>query len=276
MEACRGSSNSNKEYCQKDGDFEEFGEFPGNQGRRTDIQEFLEWADTFVTQHSRAPTRSEVAVAHPEMFLRFSRNLMELLQLRAPPPAIRNGSPAPWQQDLETRLLGNADDRTVLFYIDREGNKGKSWFQGYFFTKHPEVTQCLGVGKRDDIAFAIDENKRIFFFNVPRGAMQFVQYTIFEQLKDKMLFSTKYQSTTKILRQYPHVVVFCNEGPDMEAMSTDRYEIVDMSDLPADSLLPPPPRRASAILDMETNDGAGIPELDGPDVAVHGGLFAGN
>lgn len=36
MFKCNGSPASNKEYCQKDGDFEEFGQSPG-QGRRTDL-----------------------------------------------------------------------------------------------------------------------------------------------------------------------------------------------------------------------------------------------
>lgn len=133
------------------------------------------------------------------------------------------GDPRPWQAALEGELNGEADDRTVIFYVDPEGNNGKSWFQAWYLTKYPERTQVLSAGKRDDVAHSVDKTKTVFFFNIPRGGMEYMQYTILEQLKDRMVFSPKYNSTMKYLSHVPHVVVFCNEDPNMEKMSADRY-----------------------------------------------------
>lgn len=112
-----------------------------------------------------------------------------------------------------------------MFYVDPEGGKGKSWFQAWYLTKHPETTQVLSGGKRDDIAHSIDQSKSVFFFNIPRGGMEFLQYTILEQLKDQMVFSPKYNSQMKFLSKTPHVLVFCNEQPDLNKMTEDRYTI---------------------------------------------------
>ena len=95
-------------------------------------------------------------------------------------------------------------------------------------SKYPNDTQVLSIGKRDDVAHALDQTKKIFLFNVPRGGMEFFQYTTVEQLKDRMVFSPKYDSKTKIWREKVHVVVFCNEEPDMAKMTADRYIIMNI------------------------------------------------
>jgi len=46
-------------------------------------------------------------------------------------------------------------------------------------------------------------------------------------LKDRFVFSPKYDSKTKWLSNQPHVVVFMNEHPDMTKLSHDRYRIIN-------------------------------------------------
>jgi hypothetical protein len=134
-----------------------------------------------------------------------------------------------WQRVLHDALRTNdPGDRAILFYVDEEGGKGKTWFQRYMVSKYPNDTQVLSIGKRDDVAHALDQTKKIFLFNVPRGGMEFFQYTTVEQLKDRMVFSPKYDSKTKIWREKVHVVVFCNEEPDMAKMTADRYIIMNI------------------------------------------------
>lgn len=88
--------------------------------------------------------------------------------------------------------------------------------------------QRLSIGRRDDLAFAIDVSKRLFVFDIPRGSMEYLQYNILEQLKDQMVFSPKYQSATKILPHPVHVIVFTNENPDLTKMTPDRYKIFNI------------------------------------------------
>lgn len=87
--------------------------------------------------------------------------------------------------------------------------------------------QFLSVGKRDDLAHAIEIQTRIFLLDIPRGQMEYLQYSVLEMLKNCLVFSPKYQSSMKRLLKCPHVIVFCNEYPDMDAMTRDRYYIID-------------------------------------------------
>jgi len=224
LEIARESSDTNAKYCKKEGDFDEYGECPRQQGASLVLDEFYKWGDDFIAQHGRAPTSPEIAKNHPTAYLRYPR-CVRLFEQRAPAPKIREGEPRQWQQELEEELNGDADDRSIIFYIDDLGGKGKSWFQQYYVTKYPERAQIFSIGKRDDIAHTLDATKLVYFFNVPRTGMQYLQYTILEQMKDRMVFSPKYNSKTKFLQSNPHVVVFSNEDPDMEIMTADRYII---------------------------------------------------
>lgn len=221
-----GTNLQASEYCKKDGRFEEFGSFTsGSQGHRSDVDRLVEWLDAFIVDNGRPPNEQEIAIQQPAAYLKHSRLLQSLGRLRSPRAILRDGTPREWQQQLVADLAEPADDRAVRFYVDKVGGTGKSWFQGWYYSTYPETTQLLGVGKVADLAYAIDESKSVFLFNVPRTAMQYLQYTIFEQLKDKWVFNSKYQSSTKVLRTTPHVIVFCNEDPDEEKMSADRFDI---------------------------------------------------
>lgn len=232
LEPRNGSAFQAAEYCRKDLDYEEFGESPRNVPVRTGstglFATFVSYCSTYYDTHGSAPSERTVAREFPHLFVRYSARLMSLVDHLCPVPNIQEGELRDWQIDLNNTLQQEPDDRTVLFYVDEEGGKGKSFFYRWFYSNNESKTQLLSVGKRDDIAHAIDTTKTHFLFNIPRGGMEFVQYTIFEQLKDKVVFSPKYTSCTKILRSNTHVVVFCNEAPDRSKMSDDRYFIVNL------------------------------------------------
>jgi len=227
VEPKRGSPEQASTYCKKDGLFKEFGECPRSAGSRGQFDTFIEWVMSRNDGKGSVPNDREIAQAFPALFVRYSRKLRELAIHHCPHPVLESGTNLlPWQQTLHDVLINPPpDDRSILFYVDEEGGKGKSWFQRYMLSNYPDKVQILSAGKRDDIAHAIEAHKSIFLFNIPRQSMEYFNYNIIEQLKDKMVFSPKYDSCTKILNSTPHVVIFSNEEPKADALTEDRYII---------------------------------------------------
>lgn len=242
MEVMRGSVTQAIEYCKKEGDFLEFGEPPRmTQGRRSDLDDVVDWIKQFIEENSRAPSPYDIAQVYPKMLIKY-RNLANVAKYMAPKvtPNFQPGQPREWQSDLEGILdTPSQNDRKILFYVDPVGNSGKTWFSRYYFAKHPLTTQILGTGSYSDLAYMIDETSGVFFFNVPRGGMEFLPYRLLESLKDRLVQSNKYESRIKLLTSIPHVVVFSNENPDMTKLSQDRYDIKELSTLPPMGFLLP-------------------------------------
>lgn len=227
FEQCRGTSAHNITYCKKDGDFVEFGTPPSeDQGKRNDIVAIKAW----ILELGHPPSAHEWYNSEFAMhYMKWGRKLGEMAKAILPSPPVEHGEPRDgWQTDLFDYLDSPPSPRSVKFIVDHNGDSGKSWFARWFLNKYPEKTQYMRPGKRDDMAFAIDDSKTVFLFDVPRSQMETFNYSILEQLKDKMVFSAKYESTLKQFRNNVHVVVMCNETPNMNALSRDRYDIVDV------------------------------------------------
>jgi len=230
LEACRGSSIQNRRYVLKlDTDtpnevYEEFGDLPPEAGQTNRFENFKAW----VLDQPRKPTAAMVASEFPSLFLQYGR-VMEWIDLIYPKRHREYGDYRPHQRDLANHLEQEANDREILFIVDPTGGTGKSWFIKKWISEKEDLTQVLSIGKRDDIAYAIDESKRYFLFDLPRSQCEYLQYSILEQLKDRMVMSNKYGSRMKHLEHTPHVVVFTNEEPDMTKLSEDRYVIYNWS-----------------------------------------------
>ena len=228
IERARGTPQQAIAYCEKDGNFNEYGERPQPaQGRRSDLEEVFHWADGFAQENGRPPTLAELAREHPIPTTKFPR-LLDIIQARYEGPALEAGTPRQWQQELADELDGLADDRSIRFVVDQEGGKGKSWFVRWYLSNNDGIVQKFSVSKRDDIAHGIEIQTKIFFIDVPRGQMEFLNYSIMEMMKDRLVWSPKYHSQQKRLLNKVHVVVFSNEWPDMNKLTPDRYKITEL------------------------------------------------
>lgn len=225
-EFTKGTSKQAADYCKKEGIFREFGEFPGAQGKRSDIDRFTDW----VREQTEKPDERTIASNFPGIWTKYPRLVQLVDHLWGHANLVPGGFELnEWQQELDEQLRQPADDRSIIFVVDGIGGSGKSMFCRHQLTNYPDETQVMKLGKRDDLAFALDESKRVFLFDIPRLGMAYFQYNVIEQIKDQIVFSSKYHTRTKVLRHQSHVVVFCNEQPDMNAMTGDRYKFFDVN-----------------------------------------------
>lgn len=227
LEVARADSTSASNYCKKDDDFEEFGDVPNEAGKRTDWDKFK----AFVVDLKRVPTSREIINHNAGLWGRYRDRLQEIAEAYLPEASLVATEPRlGWQTLCAGRINGAVETesipRVIDFFVDPTGNTGKTWICQWALTHHPEFVQILSSGKRDDLCYAIDHTKKVFLFDVPRGQMEYFQYAVPEMLKNRLVFSTKYHSRMKTLPHVPYVAVFCNEDPNMDALSADRYRIV--------------------------------------------------
>jgi len=221
LEAARGTSAQAADYCKKDSDYDEFGSLPSSAGKRTDWERLKDWCD----ERTTIPSDYELFDAFPSLYGRYKNSVREICRLRITVTPRGDGTLREWQRDLESELDREPDDRKVTFLVDREGNSGKTWFVRYYCEKNPMKTQRMKSAKRDDMALALKSGMRVYFIDVPRGGMEHFQYSITEMIKDRAVFSPKYESCMKEWDNNSHVVIMCNEAPSMDALSMDRYNI---------------------------------------------------
>lgn len=237
FENARGTSEEASVYCKKDGDYQEYGKLPNEpRGAGKQFLEFKAW----VEEQDKIPTEREVCIAFPALYGRYKRSILDMVQHFRPLPVLMDVEEVTlrdWQEDLVEYIEGEPDDRKIRFIVDGEGSAGKSFLTRYLITKYPERVQTLRIGKRDDLAHAIDVTKSVFIFDIPRGQLEFFQFNILEQLKDRLVFSPKYESQSKLLHVKPHVVVFTNEDVPLYKLTADRYDIVTLSEPAAHNIL---------------------------------------
>lgn len=210
-------------YCKKGGDYDEFGTWPNrcNQGKRNDLEAFKESVcggefdlDNLREQHSL-------------VFAKYPRFVIDYISQHKPVEAPTEHPLFEWQQNLRSILDEDPGDRQIIFIVDFQGNSGKSWFADWYAHHFPN-TQVLLPGKKADMAFALKENNRVLFIDAPRSKQgEFIQYDILEEIKNRRIFSGKYESRIKTLSRC-HVIVLMNETPEMTKLSPDRYHIIEV------------------------------------------------
>lgn len=214
--------NAAIEYCKKDGDFFEVGTHPEGAGSRSDLDAFKD----DVKQGNL--DMSSIREIHSEVYAKYPRFCVEYVQDHLPQKEVEVLPLRPWQMSLTLKLGQDPDDRKVVFIVDREGNAGKTWFAHYYRQQNDRV-QVLLPGKKADMTYALDTRIRVLFVDAPRSKQgEYLQYDFLEEVKNGYIFSGKYESRIKQLDKV-HVVVMMNEMPDLEKLSADRYDIVEVS-----------------------------------------------
>ena len=210
------------EYCRKEGVVTEYGTppslQPSTQGKRTDLESFKDAVKGGMVD------AKELREAFSDVMAKYPRFALSYVRDHKPLPEVEAFTLYDWQSRLVERVSERPDSRTVIFVVDEAGNTGKTAVCNYL-ERNKDGVQIMKCGKRDDMAFELDENVKILIIDVSRSAGSFLNYQFIEDVKDGRVFSPKYESFTKRFNS-PHVVVMMNEEPDRTKLSLDRYEVV--------------------------------------------------
>lgn len=148
-----------------------------------------------------------------------------------------------WQKLVLSIIDTEADDRTIYWFYDREGGAGKSQLCKYLFFKKNAC--ILGQGKGADVACAVKEHiqpkdKRergrdldLVIYDIPRAGKDYIDMRMLEQIKNGLIFNTKYKSRT-VGCNSPHVIIFANEPPSgetYEKLTKTRWVIKNIRDM---------------------------------------------
>nr|QUQ60667.1 replication initiator protein [Tomato leaf curl New Delhi alphasatellite] len=211
IEQCKGSASSNRDYCRKDASRTagpwEFGVFAesGSNKRKT-MERFQEDPE-------------ELRLADPKLYRRclatrvnseFSGLVLPVLD-------------RPWQCVAEKILDQRPDDRTIIWVYGSEGNEGKTTWakkkiqEGWFYSRG---------GKGENIKYQYAEHLGHCVFDIPRQVEDNLQYTVLEEIKDRLIRSSKYEPIDFNCSDKVHVVVLSNFLPTLELEHNNRGEII--------------------------------------------------
>lgn len=136
----------------------------------------------------------------------------------------------PLQVEILKIVENDADDRTVHWVVDLVGNSGKTTLAKSLCLRRKDAIYI--TGKSSDMKYGIskwlEKNELgLVMIDLARSQECYVSYQGIEEVKNGIFYNTKYESGM-CMYDPPHVVVFANFYPDMEKLSADRWNIIDV------------------------------------------------
>lgn len=225
IEKRRGTRDEARSYCMKDNNFTYHGLWePTAQGKRSDLHELVDKIESGVTDY-------ELLKDNPQQVFQFERFIKNARRIIAENKCEEykkefktNFKCLPIQTDI-INILKQQTERQILWIYDPVGNSGKTWLSKY-------LVSCGAIrytnAKTRDIAFSYNgEDPVIFDFS--RSLNDKLNYDIIEQLKNGLIFSSKYESKSKMFRP-PKILILSNALPITSKLSEDRWCIYQIED----------------------------------------------
>ncbi|QBF29185.1 satellite replication initiator protein [Sophora yellow stunt alphasatellite 3] len=216
LERMRGTIEEAAEYCRKpqsrvSGPWE-FGEMLKKGSHKRKIMELLDDSENELEE----PQKYRRAIAKSAMDA--SREL-----------ASREGFPHSlysWQETVLGLLELDPDDRTIIWVYGPNGNEGKSQFGKFLGLKKDYL--YLPGGKTQDMTYMLmkkpDTN---VVLDIPRCNSEYLNYQFMELIKNRTIYSYKYEPIGAIIKNKIHVIVLANVLPDYTKISQDRIKIIE-------------------------------------------------
>jgi len=134
-----------------------------------------------------------------------------------------------WQAEF-LKIIGDpVHDRHIHFWIDKDGNSGKSKIAKWL---HQNGTAYyLSGGKDADMAYALKDFKGLrVIIDLPRKAEGFFPWGFVEKIKNGSFFTSKWGSKTLCWDSCLDIHITMNWEPPMDAFSKDRYKLHYITD----------------------------------------------
>lgn len=207
------------------GEFEEFGEL--KQGSRTDIHEA-------VAAIANGKRTYDAIIEHPgaiqcyKALQDLERETKKRRALQEVQSEYTNITWKPWQQGILDSISQPADNRTVTWLYEETGNVGKTTITRYLASTGKAYTP--DISKIADMYYGYNYEP-VIIFDIPRSKKEHMEhlYTAIEQFKNGSFSSTKYEPRHMLFRS-PHLIVFANFQPELQQLSKDRWNIINISD----------------------------------------------
>lgn len=136
--------------------------------------------------------------------------------------------PYGWQLEVLDIVKGPRAKRLIHWFWESKGSVGKSDLSIYLYLKHNAL---LVSGKSTDMFHQLakyPDRRKVIIVDVPRDVQRYVNYGALEMIKNGFVHSGKYKGS-QICFVPPHVIVFANQPPALQRMSTDRWHVVNIN-----------------------------------------------
>nr|AIR91954.1 Replicase-associated protein [Melon chlorotic mosaic alphasatellite] len=222
LEIAKGSASSNRDYCTKDDTRSsgpwEFGVLAeqGSRKRKT-MESFQEDPEEMRLSDPKLYRRCLATRVNKE----FSGLVLPVLD-------------RPWQLLAEKVLNEGPDDRTIIWVYGSQGNEGKTtWAKskiqvGWFYSRG---------GKGENIKYSYADHLGHAVFDLPRQVEDVLQYTVLEEIKDRLIRSSKYEPIDFNCSDRVHVVVLSNFLPQLDLEYDSRGNLVKKQMLSRDRVV---------------------------------------
>ena len=141
-----------------------------------------------------------------------------------------------WQKVVFHIAMGKPDDRSIHWFYDSKGNRGKTQLTRMLLANHGKemgIIPCVGTSNQLVSAIINMGMRKTYILDIPRAKsggswddrIADLMLTI-ESIKNGLLVSAFYGKLNQLLMPHPNVIVFSNY--DLYGLSSDRWKKYDM------------------------------------------------
>lgn len=222
-----GTQKQAVDYCNKEatrvaGPWTFGDPFEDERGTRNDLELAKEAMKTGMTMDEVMDLYPSIGAKYPRFVEFWTRKYVEDQTERVMEIVPRNE----FQTVLLDLLEEPPHDRHINWFFDSRGGSGKTFMAMHLVDAHGAF--YTNGGKQVDITYAF-KGQKIAIFDFVRDSAKYVNYGVIEQVKNGIMFNSKYESCMKRFNR-PHVIVFANFLPVQGKFSADRYQVCDITD----------------------------------------------